>query len=77
MNPDDIVKTGIEAGRQLTTETLKAHTEQHGGVAACAKCGRVFTSHSQYRYRGKDGLPICRNEHACRIMGGVQSEPKQ
>lgn len=39
----------------------------HG--ATCAKCGRVFTSPAQYRYRGADGAPICRDARACAVRG--------
>ena len=36
----------------------------------CAKCGRTFTSSAQYRLRGSDGKPICRNERECRGRSG-------
>lgn len=37
----------------------------HGAV--CAKCKRVFTFASQYRYRGADGAAICRDARACAV----------
>ena len=40
-------------------------TSTHG--ATCVKCGRVFTAPAQYRYRGSDGAPICRDARACAV----------
>lgn len=37
----------------------------HG--ATCAKCGRVFKTTSEYRFRGNDGAPICRAARACAV----------
>ncbi len=42
-------------------------------AASCAKCKRVFTVPGQYRYRGKDGAPICRDERACLKRAEVKS----
>ena len=51
---------------------LNTQRERHGVKpvplkrAMCAKCGRVFTSAAQYRIRGADSKPICRDTRGCR-----------
>lgn len=53
----------------LSTEAQELIAERIYGPA-CAKCGRTFTSPAQYRKRGADGKPICRDIRGCRQREG-------
>jgi len=66
----DSEQNWIERQEQLdraeqTTLPLTPRASTHG--ATCAKCGRAFTTPGQYRYRGSDGAPICRDARACAV----------
>lgn len=39
-------------------------------AGTCSKCGILFTSPSQYRYRRADGRTICRDIRGCRRRSG-------
>jgi len=50
---------------EQTTLPLTPRASTH--AATCAKCGRAFSTPGQYRYRGSDGAPICRDARACAV----------
>ena len=49
---------------------LNLNRPQPAPGAKCAHCGREFTAPSQYRYRGADGKPVCRDLRGCRARSG-------
>ena len=71
--PQSIEAHRVQNERETAAETRGDSLEQlieRKLKESCAKCGRAFTSPSEYRWAaGRHGY-ICRNERACRAAGG-------
>lgn len=63
---EEFLRRGTES-QHAANETIYAAGSK---AARCAKCGTLFTHPNQYRHRGSDKMPICRDAKACRARGG-------
>lgn len=68
-----IKRTTIES---VLGSLLLDHATEMGIVVeevapTCAKCNRVFAGPSEYRFRGADGMPICRKPCCREVVSGA------